>query len=420
MDEESRPFDARKTLMCEDQAAPRTEWQTSSLVCEMQETLRSRLSLDREERAKQLHRFDLASQELTRRGLDAESLVRYGMAAEILGPVLGILLIHQILPESDTNAYLREADVDVEGWRSLLKIPVATDKVQASPHLQELVVEINREVLHPLLSWIRSAELNTLVRLDLPTEEQFWSKTESVADDASLRHRYKWLIERFTETYLANWSLPALHLEYRWQKDIDPIMFPIGIMEGRIIPTGELAAEIAHRTVLDSNVLSDSAPSTLFLMNKLKSHAISLLGDGRHREAAALFTFAVQQWPNDPSAQNNLGFCLLPENATQALEHLNSAARMGYEPYAINAYNRMCCYLEMRHPRTALAIAKDFWEERPDEADTTSVLWKPVNGEWQLAQNIYIRATMAELAARIAHAHGWEDEERVWRIRAEA
>ncbi|MFI6510295.1 hypothetical protein ACIBCT_22040 [Streptosporangium sp. NPDC050855] len=418
MDEESCAFDARKTRMCEDQEAPRSRWRTSSLVSELQDSLTSRLALKPEERDKQIHRFKLALQELTQRGLDAESLVRYGMIPEILGPVLGVLLVHRLLPHSGVDTDLQGSGVDVAGWRSLLKIPAATSATSAAPsQVQELVLEVSREVFDPLLDWIRHADLNELVHLIPPEENGFWSVTESVEDETHLRHKYRWLVERFTQTYLANWSLAALHLEYRWQKDIDPSSFPDSIMRDRNVSIEDLNAEIAHRAVLESKSISESLTPTLFLMSELENHAVTLLRERQYSESAALFNFAIQQWPNDPRAHNDLGFCLLPENPSKALIHLNNAARMGYEPYAINIYNKMCCYLSMHQPRAVLALAEEFWRERPDELDSTGVIWKMTEGGWRLVQDAYVRAAIAGLVVSVASAHGWKEDEAVWKSR---
>ncbi|MEU4835814.1 hypothetical protein [Streptosporangium sp. NPDC023615] len=421
VDEESWAFDARKTRMCEDQKAPRTLWRTSSLVGELQDSLASRLALKPEERDKQIRRFKLALQELTQRGVDAESLVRYGMIPEILGPVLGVLLVHRLLPQSGVDTDLQGSGVDVAGWRALLKIPAATSATSATPsQVQELVLEVSREVFDPLLDWIRHAGLNELVHLIPPEESDFWSVTESVEDETHLRHKYRWLVERFTQTYLANWSLAALHLEYRWQKDIDPSSFPDSIMRDRNVSIEDLNAEIAHRAVLESKSTSESLAPTLFLMNQLENHAVTLLRERQYSESAALFNFAIHQWPNDPRAHNDLGFCLIPENPSKALVHLTDAARMGYEPYAINTYNKMCCHLGMHQPRAALALAEEFWRERPGESALTGVIWKMTEEGWRLEQGVYIRSAIAGLVASIASAHGWEEEEVLWRSREQS
>lgn len=419
MDEEGQPFDARKSRMCEDREAPRARWRTSSLVVELQDALISRLPLDQQERAREIQRFDLAIRELTRRGLDAESLVRYGMIPEILGPVLGVLLVHHILPRSDIEAGLRKTGVDVEGWRALLRIPSSAGDGPAAPaQVQDLVLEVSQNIFPPLLNWMRYARLDELVQLILPEEGQFWSTAGSAANEAKIRHQYRWLVDRFTQTYLANWSLSSLYLEYRWQKDLDPACFPTVIMKDRSISFHDLTAEIAHRAVLDGEASSDAPPSTTFLMGELESHAFTLLRDGKFSEAATLFNFAVRQWQNDPRAYNNLGFCLIPEDPPQALEYLNSAARMGYEPCAINAYNKMCCHLKMYQPRIALAVAEEFWEARPDGPETTGVIWRVADGRWRLEQGAHVRAAIVEMAISITEAHGGEDDRNLWRGRA--
>ncbi|MEV7966091.1 hypothetical protein AB0O34_08915 [Sphaerisporangium sp. NPDC088356] len=416
MDEESPPFDARQDRMCEDQAGPRAAWKTSSLIGELQDVLLQRFHSNQEKRAEYLRRFDAASRELTRRGLDAESLVRYGMMSEVLGPMLALLLVSHILPRRDSGKDLRDNGVDIEGWRLLLNIP-DNQAAHTFSQTHEVVVQVSGKIFPPLLNWVRNADLDSLFQLTLPDSEEFWAPARAASDEGSLRHQYRWLVERFTESYLNQWSLPSLHLEYRWQQDIDPISFPAEIMKDRVLPMQKLAAEIAYQAVVNSSALSET-PAVSF-MGELQDHASTLLQEGKYSDAAALFRFAVLQWPNDAKARNNLGFCLLPEDAAGAQEPLNSAARMGYEPYAINAYNRMCCYLKLHQPRTALAIAKEYWTERPDELDTEGLLWEMTpDGDLNLATSALVRLTMAQLVISVARLHGWSDEEQVWTKRA--
>lgn len=91
---------------------------------------------------------------------------------------------------------------------------------------------------------------------------------------------------------------------------------------------------------------------------------------------------------------------------------------MGYEPCAINAYNKMCCHLKMYQPRIALAVAEEFWEARPDGPETTGVIWKIADGRGRLEQGAHVRAAMVEMAISITEAHGWEDDRNLWRGRA--
>lgn len=60
--------------------------------------------------------------------------------------------------------------------------------------------------------------------------------------------------------------------------------------------------------------------------------AMDLLRDMKFDEAAALFQFAVDESPFDPSALNNLGFCLMPIDPREARIALHRAAELATNP----------------------------------------------------------------------------------------
>lgn len=143
-------------------------------------------------------------------------------------------------------------------------------------------------------------------------------------------------------------------------------------------------------------------------------HAEKLLRQGRYREAAAVFEFGVQQRPEDAHVRNNLGFCLIPVEPREALDHLRAAANMGYEPSATNAYNQMCCYVAIGRSRAALNIA-DSEYKKPEAKQMTSFLWRSREGRWELFDSENSFNDIAVFAAEIARSEGWKDQEESWR-----
>ena len=143
-----------------------------------------------------------------------------------------------------------------------------------------------------------------------------------------------WVTERFTKTYLSEWSVPALRSEWRYlhgQKlaPCDPFE-----MRVREVSANDLARVMADR------LRADPHPSEE-LTNMLVKPAVTFLEEGRRTEAAALFEAALRYDPNSADALNNLGFCLLPDDPEQALRHLDAAMGTGQANIEVTNANRL-------------------------------------------------------------------------------
>ncbi|MBP2704373.1 hypothetical protein JOL79_11170 [Microbispora sp. RL4-1S] len=416
MGEETHPFDAHRTLMCEDRAGSLAGWQVSSLLTEIADVLMVRF-MPENDHEELYGRFEAAASELDRRGLDADSIIRYGMLSEILGPLLIELLIGQILPGEDRGDQLWQTRVDVEGWRKLLRMH--SPPTGGTEEVSDLV-NTTAEVFAPLLNWAAQASMSDLVTLRLPDHEQFWKCIPLPRDYRAITIQYRWLVERLTATYLKQWTLASLLLEYRFRQNLQSMSFPAWVIEARDVPLDDVAKSIAHRTAVDWEPASEGLPQPKFLLAEMANHARGLLKAGRAADAAALFEFALEKWPDDIEARNNLGFCLISSDPERALTHLNTAAREGYEPALVNTYNRMCCYIALHQPRAALEVAELWWQAASLEAHAglSATLWVPSRDGWDLQIAVEATSALITLAVQLASGQGWQDEERVWRARA--
>lgn len=414
MNEDSCPFDARKTLMCEDPNGSREKWRTTSLVLEITDVLQTRFRRDKSHEAA-ARRFKLAADELTRRGVDADALARYGMLEELLGPLLIALLVTHVLAHTELEEELVAAKVDVEGWRALLRIEVTEAAVERE-HMTALLEQAISRVLVPMLVWGGRAPLSALLTLSVPSEEEFWAPITVEGADVELREKYRWLVERYTESYVNEWDKASLYLEYRYQRNLEPTWFPAAVLDDRRPPLSELEAEIAARAAGLSQPATNEAPMVNFPVHGMTDHARSLLEAGRIRDAAALFEFAVHQWPTEPAAHNNLAFCLIPENPAQALVHLQQAQRLKYQPLSLLAYNRACCYVTLRQPRAALDTLTEYMASQPKTRWLgMATLWRRAESGWRLVTDVELLPELVLLAASIASSEGWLSEERSWR-----
>lgn len=117
--------------------------------------------------------------------------------------------------------------------------------------------------------------------------------------------------------------------------------------------------------------LAESTPQTFPQSRDLSSdefvhEAVRHLREGRPKEAAEIFTALAFMNPADAEALNNLGFCLIPQGAAQAIGPLHRASRLPLRQPALNTANRAFVRHLLGRDAEALALLEGL--EAPDAA----------------------------------------------------
>ncbi len=417
-------FDAREKLMCESSSSP-ARWETASLVVAIRAIvtwspatgdLPGPLAAVAENPGSLLEAFQAATTELTRRGLDADSLVRYGMRNEIAASLLGTLALRSL--GIDVSRSARSRGLDIDSWiSSLPEARFYPEEEITVDHVIACVAAIVSQ-LPLVILWIDRAPLEALATLSAPDPRDFEDAASQGTVSLDLCAKYAWLVDRFSTTRKEDWQTSSLHLEYRWLAGQEPPPCTVELMLGREMEQADLDSEIARRAVLGVQ-FSQPDPETMLAVD-MAGYALSLLLKDRCAEAAALFEFAATRRPTDAASRNNLGFCLIPQDARKALRDLEAAAQLGYTPIAINIYNRICCHIILHQERQALSVAEKYWTTREDQAGSATIWTQRSEGNWKLDQTMDPRKSIAELVASIALREGWMDEHAKWRDRAKA
>jgi len=406
--DDDKAFDAVESYLCETETEPSEGWRTVSLVTALLGILSHGPEFERPTPEARSEAFIGCADELSKRGLDAVALVRYGMMTEALAPVLASLIV-----EAMSGDFEPIHGIDAQRWRSALgiELPTSNSGESSNPGVVGWFEDALLPAVPTLRKWAAGVPLKELIDLRPPTRDFVLSLPTHQPGGRGLRDLYRWAVDHFAHTYYRDWDTTSLHYELRWlDGDILPPC-PDEIMRDRKVSRGEIAQEIARRVVYKKKT-RDPGES---LVSEMTLHARRLLRQGRYSEAAAVFEFGVQQRPEDAEIRNNLGFCLIPLDAREALNHLSVAANMGYGPSATNAYNQMCCYVAMGRSRAALNVAEDEWK-RSQPARRDAMLWKQsADAQWELSDSEDCLQSVAQFAADIAHAEGWEDQEKYWR-----
>lgn len=334
--------------------------------------------------------------ELYRRGFDVESIVRdvwvSVIATSIIGSILVALVAGEDLPV-DWTYHIRS------NWGPLLlgsdDVDTAIGNLRSEglvePTLQRLLFAEKPKVY----AWLLDRNLHDLIAWNTPTKDEFDQTAPVTPEGISSDH--VWLVERFTKTYLDEWSTGSLHREWEYLRARKPAPCNASQMQARRIDWKDVAQEISERSTGSRGPRgSGSLP-----IGKYVGVALDLLKRGDRQSAVAIFDVACRALPLSGEALNNRGFCRLPDDPKSALDDFEQAAEIGgADPFVIAA-NRMLALRFLDRASSALLLADDCWAS---EAITGGAwLWDYRAAEPTIIAVENVRTYIAELAALIAH-----------------
>lgn len=162
---DEKAFDAGESYLCEDDQEPSAKWRTVSLVTGIFRLVSQRPEAGREAAERRRGLIKAAAAQLTARGLDGVALVRYGMAQEVIAPVVSALILKLLSGEDSAIE-----GVDASAWCAALGIdhqPPLAEK----PAIREIAGRFS-EVILPAISrirqWAGCSSLDEMISLAPP------------------------------------------------------------------------------------------------------------------------------------------------------------------------------------------------------------------------------------------------------------
>jgi hypothetical protein len=288
------------------------------------------------------------------------------------------------------------------GWPEFLdeylaaKDPLPSDKSALENAFDKLLVVVSSEYSARLEIWAGVASVDDLINWRTPAISDFlaYDLTSESAIKAACRQPV-WMINRFTDTYLKDWNIDSLRLEWRYQHGSVEAPLSQREMAARTVDVNDLARTLAQAT---ASPVSDKLPA-------IKNTAIHLLMSGRRNTAAAMFDAARQDNWDDPELQNDYGFCLLPDDPLEAVKALEFAAKLGFSS-TVNTCNRMLGLFMLGRHATALEVADQAMERWGDLDRVPSYLWDFAASEPTLLTRARPCWYLLELAVHVADASG--------------
>lgn len=372
-------------------------------------------AFERTEREDRLAQINLLLAGVSEYGVDATSLVRWGMSRQAWQPIL-ILLI--VTPEERRHG--EDAPLDFDGWfRALGLSPAETGeipKVDVDDAGNLLGPTVER-ALTLLPRWVQLAPLQEILTLSPPAPALF-EQIEPNGPGLDVRQAYEWLVERSSEEDLSRWSFSSLQNEFKWREETWLPPFVSGVIETDRATDDALRYALATQAAALPPHLNLGSEERL--LEDMKRQALEFLRVHKFQQAAALFEFYNRRDPGNSEALNNLGFCLLPTDPEMALYHWSSLSTRPFHAPAMLAYNQ-CLGLKLVGRRDeALDQAESSWQRGLGPDEGTAYLWRQVENELELYHEQQVRRALALLAAEIAGEVGRIDRQIRWQERAAA
>jgi len=253
-----------------------------------------------------------------------------------------------------------------------------------------------------LFAWNRAQTLDELVLWTAPTAE--FLLIDALAPFTAISDRPLWLLERFTETYLGNWSLSSLKLEWDYIHSDNQGCVPSDQMALRRLDVSDVAKEIARR--VSDTLRADDEPAKIGV-DDFTTIAVEYLSEERYEAAATIYEGLHSLRSDDATILNNLGFCLMPVRLERAVEVLEQSMLVASKPNPVTYANLALAKYLSGYPDEALSLARRGQAHR---VSGRVWLWTVDDGgKFSLESVVNIRMYFQALADKINKRAGMSD-----------
>lgn len=414
-----RPFDAGE-LHLVDRDRPLTEWRAASLLRALMDKLAIPPPADEEGRTKRRNEIGHILEELERRAFDIEAMIRnLGPAMIIGGVMVSVVAPIMMAASGETPDELTGLSPALrDQWGDLVFADARTyderigQAATSGPAWARSAMASAVKRVAQLDKCLSEAPISRIMDWIPPSKDQLCDTGGLLLPDPVQR----WILDRFTTTYLDQWDLNSLLCEWDW------------LHGDRMAPCRpeEMGCRTVSKPELAESIASASSPARgganragqLLTADVYVQAALKMLTEGRRVAAAAVFEAVIAIAPLDVKAHNNHGFCLLVDDPVQALRSLDTAAKLGMQVNSMNVGNRMFGLARLGRIATALDIAERFfWARAEDENPGGAFMWT-FEGDPRLEQVVATQLYVAELAEHLAREDGDALLAQVWQDRA--
>lgn len=358
----SRPYDAKEVFLADQEAGPPSTWRIAAVLHGLVDLITSPPSDDPHLRLQRLSRMDEFRRVVDGRGMDFECHVMPHLRTAVAGMIFAFAVASQS----------GEHPSAVAGWASLAEDYIPTEDAGITVQSAGLAFE---SLLLPVMRWALTADYEELVNWQVPGRSLLDESELPLVDTEAMGSDGRWLVDRFTKTYLHDWGTDSLRREWLYQHGQLQPPCDAADMSSRNIDLAALAEVLAERSAAADPPKVDQPG----LASSFVRSAVAFLQEARYIEAAALFEAIVRRQPNDPEALNNLGFCLLASDPHEALKSLGLANEQRSADHDLVDVNRMLALFVLGRKTAATDLADRLAQRLVDGRGfrRPTFLWEP-------------------------------------------
>jgi len=317
--EDEMAYDAAQVAL-EDAEKPLSEWRFGALMMALRKRARMPLAVRDDHTSHDL------IEEMARRGVDVAVVIPHALGRVRSGAIqMAVLLSGVDDPRSSAGGMTENPSA----WLALLESIGGIDRTETGFPI------VNPAGARALAGWITTSEPAVVLTDTMPTLDDLLYGLSVDVDDG-LRRDGDWLTDRFTETYVHDWTPESRAREWRYIGGQRTGCCPPGLMRQRAIDPNDLAAQMADEHCTDHESRA-SEPS--WTPEHFKHVALEHLHAGRRAEAVQVFRVLADLHPADGDIQNNLGFCLIGVDPKGAVEQLRAAIARGTSTTTLTRMN---------------------------------------------------------------------------------
>ena len=360
-------FDARAAYLSESERSPRQQWSMQSLLYRLKELVQTPPWTFSEVNESRIEQISNITHLLSARGLDLNRHLDTAIRLQVRMSLFQLIAPSQIAKFEDS--------IKVEVWREYITEAIETIESIESIAKKSLTPSAKKDNsllfrTHVALGlWADHISLDSIIAWEVPAQkfsEILKSPPDMKFDEAFINDKRngKWLVDRFTETYIDRWDTESLCREWSFiHGQIAPPCSPFEL-KSREVKVSALSQEMSDRLVRvnknqSSRVKTLQTPEhqTGLMTSQLVKPAVGFLSQGRFIEAQALFEAILQMDPSDPDANNNLGFCLIPQNPELSLKYFDECEKLTGKRSELLSVNRMLALASLGRRTIVTAIA---------------------------------------------------------------
>jgi hypothetical protein len=302
--------------------------------------------------------------ELERRAVKSHELIRNAFLTQIMKSIiLTRAVVGLRCPSESSELEHLPGWEGIQPWLDILE-PPDRDSLTGG---YRLTSEYIGRLRGRLEAWAHAVPLENLIAWIPPANRDVLNQYPPFSGNAD--PEWRWIADRFTETYLSSWQSSSLREEWLYINGRRLAPLAVKDMNTRRVPELDLARVLADAKVKADQVNRGPTPHYIAL-------ALKLLGDGHRATAAAMFEAATALTPDNGELINNWAFCLIPDDPEQALGLLDKAITFGMATARTTTANKLYCYLLLERYSTGLAYAEDVLTNWSSLVGKSGYMWR--------------------------------------------